>query len=269
MELNKQLKNLNLSRKERQYNYWFHKYEEAFDKLKVIPIMEKDEIENNRFCVNQFKIKYPFYLTVISLFDSQIDNEILKSKIVSEIISYLDVLYKDGNILTQKGNYQSISKKVYSVEKDNILKDLRMMLYEAILYNKVQKKIVTERDKRTDKKLDILDKSFRKKPGRKPYSENDLIGLKYHIIQKFYKVENPYSLESRFKSVGDFLQNIAKYENLNRDSFKNSFNKIGREDLLHFCKSSPQLIKQLIASKSFQDYPECSVFISQFDTESN
>lgn len=268
MELDKYLQNVKLSKNERETKYWKENYDKALENLMVIPVMDKQEIEDNQFQITRFKAKYPFYLNVIELIKTESDNDLLKSKIVNEILTYLDVVYRDGNIVIAKGNYNSISKKVYSKEKTSILTDLKMMLYEAILNDKIQNKIAPT----IKVKANIEEKtntSLRKKPGRKSFSEIDLIGLKYQIIRKFYESENPYSSKSRFLSIAAFQKEIGQIEKINPDSFKNSYNKIGNEDLIRYCKEKPRLVKKLVESNSFQNYPKCSVFISQFDTESN
>lgn len=77
----------------------------------------------------------------------------------------------------------------------------------------------------------------------------------------------PLHPDSNFESIGDFQTKISEKENVNKHSFKNSFNKIADENLETFCKKNPQLIKQLKQSKALINYPKCIEFINRFATD--
>lgn len=259
MELSELIKNAKLPRKEREINFWSEKYNQALKSLGIIPIMgEEGKIQNNKIHIKRFNEKYPFYPTMLELIERESDEEILKSKVVQEIISYLEITHKDGNILVQKGNLQSISKKKYGKEKNKILKDLKLMLYQAFLRTK----------RKASKKNPSINKEAKqsnKSPGRKPYSDLAVFALKYHIIHRFNKFENPYSDKSRFKRVQDFYEYVATKENLNKGSFSNKYKEINREpDLERYCKSHPQVTRALSELNCFQNDGRCFNFLSQY-----
>lgn len=245
--------------------YFSRKYDESYPKLDIIPVMDSNEITNNLNQIQYFKEKYPIYNKIIKILKNHTDKNGCKVLIINELITYLDDV-KHNQILTiRRENYSVIQKKKYSSEFKNIFKDLNMMIYEAILINKINLRLGIPTEKKAHSTVNVSTKPLPKKPGKKLFSENDLIGLKYQIIHRFYVAENPYSLESKFSSIGDFHKKIGYYEKINPGSFKNSYNKIGKEDLNRFCKSKPQMIKQLLKSDAFKNYSLCQEFISQYD----
>lgn len=243
-------------------SFFDKKYDESYPKLKIIPVFIDEELEDNKYHINRFKVKYPFYKSIMKIIRDEPDGMVVKSKIIKKITDYLIVLNNNGTISVKGEDYKIIYKKNYLEEKKNLSNDLNMMLYEALLNNKIKQiyesdKIITKENSNFEpKKLD-------KKPGRKLFSENNLVALKYHIIQKFYTTHSPLNPNSKFKSIGDFQTEISKVENVNPNSFKNSFNKIAKEDLEKFCKDHPELINQLIKLKSFKDFPKCKTFLDQ------
>lgn len=269
MELDNFKENLKLSRKQRELKHWTKRYDIALNNFETAPIIDDEHrIEEIRGHIEDYKEKYPFYAVLLNLIETESNKDSLRSKVVQEIISYLEIAHqKGGEFYIKKGNYLYKSKKIYSTEIKLIRKDLNSMLYYAFIKNDCKQKTASKIDLMNKKELIKAPKIPYKKPGRKLFSENDLVALKYHIIHKFYKSEMPLHPESNFKSIGEFQTKIAAKENVNKHSFKNSFNKIADENLETFCKKKPQLIKQLKQSKALIDYPKCNVFINQFTTD--
>jgi len=166
MEVNKFLKNLKLSRKEREINYWTEQYELAINSLNKSFNINDELINKNKTQIDKLKVKYSFYNDLIDLIIVARDLNTLKENIVSLIISYLEIVYENGNIILEKGNIKSISKKTYGVEKKKILKDLRIILKEAIYYRMI--KILSEQ-----KKDRIMNNSIKIKPFTLTTSENE------------------------------------------------------------------------------------------------
>ncbi|TQI71420.1 hypothetical protein JM79_2353 [Gramella sp. Hel_I_59] len=268
MELNKLKENLRISREQREINYWSENYDRAHFRIQDSPIITKKIIAENKLHIKQLTEQYPFYQDFLDLIRKHHNESILKLNIVQLIISYLEFIYDNGNVRVKRGNLEGIAKKDYAIEKSKILKDMEMMLYQAILSNRIRDKIVHD-----EVKLSSLDgekeNDFFKKPGRKPYSELAVIALKYHIINKFDKNENPHSDTSRFARVQDFYDYTASKENLNSGSFSNKYKEIGREkDLEKYCKSNTNVVQALIKLNCFRDNEECYQYLSQFDTTS-
>ncbi len=151
MEINKLKKKINQTRNEREIDYWVKEYDEAYPNIKVIPISDSFETKNNKKLVIHFKEKYPFYHLILKSTNGKYKKKDVRLKVIKEIIRYLEVIYENGNILIKKENYESISKKEYSTEKNNILKDLKILLYEALLYNKIKENYIKEN--RPNKKI--------------------------------------------------------------------------------------------------------------------
>lgn len=137
MEINKFKENLKLSRKDREFNYWSEIYNQAYKNLDFFPAISKEVIVQNKSETDRLIEKYPFYRSFMDLIKDEADELKLKSKIVNLIISYLEIINEDGNILVEKGNLKSISKKVYGNEKNKILKDINLMLYEGFFFKKI------------------------------------------------------------------------------------------------------------------------------------
>jgi len=138
MEVNKILKNIMLPRKDREVIYWSKQYDSAIKNLKISSQLSDELIANNKTQVNQLKTRYPFYQNLIDLTIIERDKKILKTNIIHLIISYLEVVYENGNILVEKGSLRSISKKTYNVEKKKILKDLNFILKEAFFLESIK-----------------------------------------------------------------------------------------------------------------------------------
>jgi len=269
MEIDNFKENLKLSRKQRELKHWTKRYDIALKNFETAPIIDDEHrIEEIRSHRENFKEKYPFYAVLLNLIETESNKDSLRSRIVQEIISYLEIAHqKGGEFFIKKGNYLYKSKKIYSTEIKSIRKDLNAMLYYAFTINDFQQKTTSKIDSITKKELIKVPKIPYKKPGRKPFSENDLVALKYLIIHKFYISEMPLHPDSNFESIGDFQTKISEKENVNKHSFKNSFNKIADENLEAFCKKNPQLIKQLKQSKALINYPKCIEFINRFATD--
>lgn len=267
MEINKFKENLTLSRKERELNYWSKNYDQAFQKLDVPSIIDDQIILKNELRIKAFRRKYPFYDGLLLLVSRNKELSILKDKIVQHIISYLEIIYEDGNILVEKGSLQSISKKIYSREKSKILKDFESILNVAFLSNEIDQKNVFIGEVNT-KQIEIKANPAYIKPGRKDVSKLAVIALKYHVVGMFDKAENPYSDISRFASVQNFYNSIAKEESINIGSFSNKYKEIGRErDLEIYCKSNPKVVQALIDTNCFSEKKECFDFLSQFGVD--
>lgn len=138
MEVNKILKNIMLPRKDREVIYWSKQYDSVIKNLKISLELSDELIAENKTQVNQLKTKYPFYQNLIDLIITERDKKILKTNIIHLIISYLEVVYENGNILVEKGSFRSISKKTYDVEKKKILKDLSFILKEAFFLESIK-----------------------------------------------------------------------------------------------------------------------------------
>jgi hypothetical protein len=138
MKFNEFIRKSKLTKKEKQIEHWIENYDKAYPKIKIIPVADALEIEHNNFHIKKFKEKYPFYDRVIELNNGSFEEEEIRLGIVEEIIKYLEIVYQNGNILIQNGSYQSISKKDYSTEKKSILQDFNMIIFEAVLFNKIK-----------------------------------------------------------------------------------------------------------------------------------
>lgn len=267
MEINKFKENLKLSRNERELNYWSKNYDQAVQNLDVPSIIDDQIILNNELRIKEFRRKYPFYNDLLLLVSRNKELSILKIKIVRHIISYLEIINEDGNILVEKGSLKSISKKIYSQEKTKILKDFESILNVAFLSNEIDHKKVSK-GKVITKQNELKPNPAYIKPGRKDVSKLAVVALKYHIIGKFDKSENPYSDISRFVSVQNFYNSIAEEENLNVGSFSNKYKEIGRErDLETYCKSNPKVVQALIDTNCFTEKKECFDFLFQFGVD--
>lgn len=315
MEVNKILKNIKLSRKEREINYWTEQYDLVIMNLNKSFKVDNELINQNKTQIDKLKVKYSFYEDLVNLTLVARDKNSLKRNTVQLIISYLEIVYENGNIILQKGNIKSISKKSYSTEKKKILKDLRLILKEAIYYrvisdlndrqkNKIKLfKLTTPRNKHSVPAEEIqnglenvksynLKLSAKKKkiyedevknssasrksiaplrPGRKKYSILAFYALKYHVIRKFHKSQNPYLKESEYSSLDQFYKRVSEKEGLNRGSFRNKYKEIQKMgDLEEYCKSKPEVVKALLNSDIFskEKYPECFDFLAQFNLKS-
>lgn len=269
MEVNKILKNIKLSRKEREINYWTEQYDLAVINLNISLQINDELIAENKTHINQLKAKYSFYKDLIDLIKAQRDINTLKSNIVSLIISYLEVVYENGNILIEKGNLRSISKKTYNVEKKKILKDLSFILKEAFHFKAIKDLNEHQKDEEKHNSVNIDRPAL--KPGRNKYSILAFYALKYHVIRKFHKSQNPYLKESKYSSIDQFYKIVSKEEGLNKDSFSNKYKEIQREESLEkYCRSQPKVVKALLNSDNFskEKYPECFDFLAQFNLKS-
>lgn len=267
MEINKFKENLTLSRKERELNYWSKNYDQALQSLDFPSLIDDQIILNNELRIKEFRRKYPFYNDLLLFVSKNTEQAVLKTKIVQLIISYLEIINEDGNILVEKGSLKSISKKVYSQEKTKILKDLESILIVALISNEIDQNKVSK-VKGITKQTVLKPSPSYIKPGRKDVSKLAVIALKYHIIGMFNKAENPYSDISRFASVQNFYNSIAEEENINIGSFSNKYKQIGRERNLEvYCKSNPKVVQALIDSDCFTGRKECFDFLSQFGVD--
>lgn len=267
MEINKFKENLKLSRKERELNYWSGNYDQAFQNLDLPSIIDDQIILNNELRIKEFRRKYPFYNDLLLLVSRNKELSILKAKIVQLIISYLEIINEDGNILVEKGSLKSISKKIYSQEKTKILKDLESILNVALISNEIDQKKGSIAEDIT-KQIGLKPSPAYIKPGRKDVSKLAVIALKYHIKGMFDKTENPYSDISRFASVQNFYNSIAEEESINIGSFSNKYKEIGRErDLETYCKANPKVVQALIDTNCFTEKKECFEFLSQFGVD--
>ncbi|WP_318640074.1 hypothetical protein [Flavobacterium ardleyense] len=268
MEINKFRENLKLSREQREINHWSEIYDNSINRIETTDeIASEHQFEVTCYIISKFKKKYPFYNFILELISSESNQELLRLKIVEEIISYLETTSQNCQFTIDKSKYQSISKKKYSAEIKSIRKDIDSLLHSAFLKKKYEKSIIPTKTQKIKDDLVPPVKLDNKKPGRKPYSEIAVIALKYHIIAKFNKVEDPHSDTSRFPRLQDFYQFVALKENINPGSFTNTFKEINREkDLVKYCKSKPQVVEALKNLNCFTNNEECLHFISQFDT---
>ena len=137
MEINKFRENLKLSREQRELNHWSAIYDEALFTTRIkLDNNESKSIRENKNLLENLKDKYQFYQGIIDLIDVEVDTFILKSKIINLIISYLQIINENGNIIVVRGYVSSKSKRNYRTEKSQILKDLNSMLYNALLNHK-------------------------------------------------------------------------------------------------------------------------------------
>ena len=137
MKFNEFIRKSKLTKKEKQIEHWIENYNNAYPKIKIIPIADAHEIKCNNEQIRRFKIKYPFYNKVIELNSRSLEEAEIRLGVVEEIINYLDIVYQNGNIIIQDGNIQSSSKRTYSIEKKRILGDLNMIIFEAVLFNQI------------------------------------------------------------------------------------------------------------------------------------
>ena len=267
MEINKFKKNLKLSREQRELNHWFEIYDNSMNRITTLDDKDVDhQHEVTCSIISKFKEKYPFYTVVLKLISSESNQEILRVKIVEEIVSYLEVVYQYGEFFIIKGNYQTKVKKKYSDEIKSIKNDIDSILQFAFLNKEHRELVPPTKDLKIKKDKVSPIKLNNKMPGRKPYSEIAVIALKYHIIAEFNKDENPYKNTIRFPRVQDFYQFVALKENINLGSFTNSFKEINREkDLVTYCKSKPKVVEALRNLNCFANNKDCADFISQFD----
>lgn len=267
MAVNNIIEKLKVPRKQREIDHWTKKYDIALKNFEKASIGNRGRIEEIRANIQIFKEKYPFYTALVDLIETETNKDSLRSRIVEEIISYLEIAYqKGGEFYVKKGNYLYKSKKVYSTEIKLIRKDLNAMLYYAFIINDSKQKAASENDFNAEKELIKTPKITYKKPGRKSYSELAVIALKYHIINKFNKKENPHSDYSRFARVQDFYEYVALKEGLKVGSFSNKYKEIGREkDIERYCRSNPNVVEALIDLNCFFDNDDCYDFLSQFD----
>lgn len=267
MEINKFKENLKLSREQRELNHWFEIYDSSMNRITTLDDKDVDhqhEVTYNT--ISKFKEKYPFYTVVLKLISSESNQEILRVKIVEEIVSYLEVVYQYGEFFIIKGNYQTKAKKKYSDEIKSIKKDIDSILQFAFLNKKHKELVPPTKDLKVKMNIVSPIKLENKMPGRKPYSEIAVIALKYHIIAKFNKDEYPCSKGSRFSRLQDFYQFVALEEKINSGSFRNTYQEINREnDLVKYCKSKPKVVEALRNLNCFANNKDCADFISQFD----
>ncbi|MGO3691075.1 MAG: hypothetical protein ACTJF0_11510 [Psychroflexus halocasei] len=211
MELSELIKNAKLPRKEREIKFWSEKYNQALKSLGIIPIMgEEGKIQNNKIHIKRFNEKYPFYPTMLELIERESDEEILKSKVVQEIISYLEIAHKDGNILVQKGNLQSVSKKVYSKEKSKILKDLKMMIYEGVL----------------NKNINNSSKPLLNIESVTPTGYDNIISEKSKQPAKKKKRNSNKEIDDAFYKLKEALNQIEMYDSANKCFYLTEYEKI-------------------------------------------
>lgn len=244
-------------------------FEKSYSKLELVSTIEPNEIAENKIQLKKLKIKFPFLDNLIQYLMVEQDYQTLKTKICLNIVEYLNIIYKNKNVSEDYGNFQSISKRNYMTEKKAIALSLKDILYHANLSIEIQKNLDNEIENKfeTEKSDSHRVKYF--KPGVVAVPKYPLVVVKYLIIHKFYKKENPYSNESKYQSVGEFLEQTAKIEKFNPGTFKNTFYKISNENLDRYCKSKPELIQELKDRNSFKNFPKCIDFISQFDKEEN
>jgi hypothetical protein len=143
MKFNEFIRKSKLTRRERQVEYWIEIYNEAYPKEKIIPTDDSLKINDNELNINKLKNKYPFYESIIklNLNKRKYNEEEIRIRVVEEIITYFEVVYNNKEIEVKTNNYTSISsKRTFSNEKKNILKDLNKMLFEAIFYCKIKER---------------------------------------------------------------------------------------------------------------------------------
>lgn len=134
MEINKFKENLNLSRKERELNYWIEIITQVLECLKKAPsINDKSKFE----LYKNYKNEHPIHPAIIEIVRTEFNEETLKLKIAIEIISYLNLIHENGNVIVDYNGIQSISKKSYSKEKKKILNDLKMMFFNSFLLKRI------------------------------------------------------------------------------------------------------------------------------------
>ncbi|MGJ8744418.1 hypothetical protein [Polaribacter sp.] len=157
MKFNEFIRKSKLTRRERQVEYWIEIYNEAYPKEKIIPTNDSLKINDNELKINKFKNKYPFYESIIklNLNKGKYNEEEIRIRVVEEIITYFEVVYNNKEIEVKTNNYTSISsKRTFSNEKKNILKDLNKMLFEAILYCKIKEQKTKSKLKKIKKDVE-------------------------------------------------------------------------------------------------------------------
>lgn len=150
-----------------EIKYFEKLFNQYHSKLEFHPIkFDSKSIEDNSVQINLFKKKYPFFIDLITVLREEKKQQPLKTIISNLIVDYLKVIYIDGTIIVNNGNFQSVAKRKYSKEKENIVLDLKEMITKAIVFIEIEKtrinllkfnqptnglnEILTENDKNTN-----------------------------------------------------------------------------------------------------------------------
>lgn len=218
MEIRKVIDHLKLPREEREYKFWSKEFDKTLERLKVQPINDKAELDQNISKIEEYQLKYPFYSEILKYIKTEIDVINFKSRIINEIINHLNILTNKGNFVIKDGNYTYLEIRKYENERLQIIKDLRSMVFESIYYNKIlshknQKQNITN-EIRTEIKLNHISKTFYE-------LANSSIPYKYNFI-----IKKSISKFHQNKSTGDKPLSTKEFSSDN--SLKRKSKQIGK-----------------------------------------
>lgn len=131
------------SLRKNEIKYFEELFDQYYSKLEFQPAeLNLKSVEDNSVQTNLLKKKYPFFIDIIAVLREEEKEHLLKTKISNLIVDYLKVIYIDGNIIVDNGNFKSVAKRKYSKEKENIVLDLKKIIIEAMDYVKIEKESI-------------------------------------------------------------------------------------------------------------------------------